>query len=172
VSGVWPQAVKCLDDRDHDVRIAAAGCLCSWERTEGIPVLLSEGKSWDVLNAVRQSAAWKRLKTVSSEKSAGTSHWEKVERALEAAGMPLKWDVAPTPTVRRMLASAWNSTEPSGARALPDRLSTTLFPAFALVVEDQQLRVLGRRAARKFWETWWEGRKADVPKRHSGEKHD
>jgi HEAT repeat protein len=174
-AGVEPQQVQ-----------GAAETLCRVGLPEGVPIVLQicsdvrlalqdpptgqmrwvSRKSLELLNAVREPAAWKRLATTPAPAAIEGTRRELIERLAKDAGLQVIWSPA----------AAWEEDRwILGRERLPAKPQTLLGTLILLlsvhgvhqpfpercqfILEGDRLRVLRSAEALDAWEAWWESRK-------------
>jgi len=154
-----PVAASLLQDRDADVRVAAAELLCFCGATEiGVPALLREGRGFTVLNLLRSPDLWKAMAAARSPSLSRASAPERIREIALASGLEL---VAPGPsTAEERRWAAEGRAEKAPATLLAALESLLRFRdgsggPYEAVLEKDRIRLLPRAEAESFWRAWW-----------------
>jgi hypothetical protein len=150
-----PVAASLLEDRDPDVRIAAAELLCFGGATElGVPALLREGRGFTVLNLLRSPDLWKAMAAARTPdcrkrrppsafaRSLSRRDWSSSLRTRRArrsdAGRPKAAGKKTPATLLATLESLLRFSDGSSGR-------------YEVVLEKDRIRILPRAEAEAFW---------------------
>jgi HEAT repeat protein len=131
-------------------RAACAAALCELGSSEGVPALLESGGDLTALNALRQPAAYAKLRAARPGALQGTAR-QVVERLAEDAGMAVEF-----PSAEALAdAGAGFSAESGSAWDLLRRSVNPIGLRYQIVLEADRVRVLERDDAARFWSEWW-----------------
>jgi hypothetical protein len=154
-----PIAASLLQDRDPDVRSAAAALLIGGGASElGVPALLREGRGFTVMNLLRTPDLWKAMAGARGPVLSGLPAPERIREIGRAAGLGVVVPAASTSEERR-----WASEHraPDGPPTLLAALESSLrfddgTPGpYEVVFESGTIRLLPRAEAQAYWGDWW-----------------
>lgn len=156
-----PLAASLLEDRDPDVRAAAATMLVVGGATDiGVSALLREGRGFTVLNLLRSPNLWKALTGARGPSFVGQSAPDRIRELGLAAELEVLIPATSLPEERRWATEL--RRDPPGPTILAS-LETALRRAdgspgpYEMILEAGSLRLLPRAQAEQFWRAWWEG---------------
>ena len=152
-----PAFLKLLSAPAGSVRNRAAISLCKVGNRKGVPTLLKAEADLEILNQLRQPDLCDRLE---EKKYLGDMQGLRkgiVERVAQESGLTVDW---PRDTSGKELP--WVS-EPCKIQQSPESALVCLFwavrvgaePAFEIVLEEKQIRILPHEQALAFWKSWW-----------------
>lgn len=156
-----PDLTRLLEEGGAGEKILAARALAELGRADGARVLFRSAAEGDAsallaLNALRAPAAWRRLQETALPEFWVLPARGAWEAAARAAG--LKLDVPGDPGwvrdpdwPRRRNSEGWSNSFPVAAEGLEALLAGR---PYAVILEEDRLRVVPRADALSFWRAW------------------
>jgi hypothetical protein len=155
-----PLASSLLQDRDRDVRAAAAELLISGGAAElGVPALLREGRGFTVMNLLRTADLWKAMAGARGPELSGRSAPERIREIGRTAGLEVVVPAPSTPEERRWASERRTKNGPPTLLAALEfslRQDDGSPGPYEVVLDVGAIRLLPRAEALTFWRNWWE----------------
>jgi hypothetical protein len=154
-----PLAARLLEDRDPEVRIAAAELLCFGGAAElGVPALLREGRGFTVLNLLRAPDLWKAMAGARTPEPSGSTALDRVHGLGVAVSMKVLVPPPSTSEERRWASEVRTEKAAPALLAAVDALLRFRDGSpgpYEVVLEQDRIWLVPRAEAGKFWREWW-----------------